>query len=78
MQNIPVILSCTFISGAIARSNAFYGRGTGPILRDRVSCTGQEARLRDCTFYTPDIYDNHFEDAGVQCIVIGWSIVHYV
>ena len=56
--------------GAVARSNAFYGQGTGPILRDRVTCTGQETRLRDCTFFSPDFFDYHFEDAGVYCNII--------
>ena len=63
------IMFCTL--GAIARSNAFYGRGTGPIHRDRVTCTGQETRLRDCTFFTPDSFDYHHEDAGVHCHIIG-------
>ena len=57
--------------GAIARTNAFYGQGTGPILRDNVGCTGQETQLRDCRFFTPDSYDYHYEDAGVHCHIIG-------
>ena len=60
-----------YTAGAVARSNAFYGRGTGTILRDRVSCTGSETRLRDCRFFTPDFFDSHFEDAGVQCNILG-------
>ena len=63
--------------GAVARTNAFYGEGTGPILRDRVTCTGQETRLRDCTFFTPDYYDSHYEDAGVQCLMIGRKMKIY-
>ena len=59
--------------GAIARSNAFYGQGTGPILRDNVACTGQETRLRDCRFNAP-FYDRHFEDAGVQCLIMGRKV----
>ena len=65
------VYSIVYFVGAIARSNAFYGRGTGPILRDRVTCTGQETRLRDCTFFTPDSFDYHYEDAGVQCSILG-------
>ena len=57
--------------GAVARSNAHFGQGTGPILRDRVACTGREARLRDCRFFNPDFFDSHVEDAGVQCTVFG-------
>ena len=63
--------------GAVARTNAFYGEGTGPILRDSVSCTGRETRLRDCRYYTPDYYDSHYEDAGVQCLMIGRKMKIY-
>ena len=62
----------SFVVGAIARRYAFYGRGIGPILRDRVACTGQETRLRDCWYNTPaSYYLSHFYDAGVRCIIIG-------
>ena len=57
--------------GVVARTNAFYGQGTGPILRDNVACTGRETRLRDCRYYSPDYYDRHYEDAGVECHLLG-------
>ena len=53
--------------GAIARINAYYGRGTGPILLDDVGCRGTESRLIDCT-YDPNTIDcTHSDDAGVRC-----------
>lgn len=56
---------------AIPRTNAFFGRGTGSILLDRVNCRGNETRLVNCSSFPPDIFDSHFEDAGVQCFVSG-------
>ena len=55
-----------YISGAVARSNAYYGQGSGPIQIDDVGCTGSESRLLDCAHLTIDNC-NHFEDAGVTC-----------
>ena len=64
---------CT-TTGAIAYSNAYFGRGTGPILLDDLLCTGREARLIDCPRSTSQgigTYDfcprGHGEDAGVGC-----------
>jgi len=55
-------------TGAIARSFAFFGRGTGSILLDQVGCRGTETRLVDCPSNPIGIHDcSHFEDAGVTC-----------
>ena len=51
---------------ATARSFAFFGQGTDPIVLDDVRCTGTESRLIDCP-YTPTHNCIHFEDAGVTC-----------
>ena len=53
-------------AGAIARSRAFFGQGTVPILLDDVACVGTESRLIDCRYTA---IDNcvHAEDAGVTC-----------
>ena len=57
--------------GAVAYYNAYFGRGTGPILLDDLLCTGSEARLVDCTHDGIGNYDYcyrlHGEDAGVRC-----------
>ena len=55
-------------TGAIARSFAYFGRGTGAILLDQVACTGTETRLVNCRSNPLGIHDcSHFEDAGVTC-----------
>ena len=52
--------------GAIARTNAYFGQGTVPILLDDLRCTNTESRLIDCPYTA---IDNcvHSEDAGVTC-----------
>jgi len=52
--------------GAVARTQAYFGAGTGQILLDNVQCSGSEGRLIDCTFVTMHNC-NHGEDAGVTC-----------
>ena len=63
-----VIKIITFnVAGAIARSNAFFGQGTVPILLDNVACVGTESRLLSCT-YSSTHNCVHAEDAGVTCL----------
>lgn len=52
--------------GAMARTSAFFGQGTGPITFDDVACTGSESFLDNCT---RGVSHNclHSEDAGVVC-----------
>ena len=56
-------------TGAIARSRAFFGQGSGDILLDNVGCTGNETRLIDCTNNGIGVHNCvHAEDAGVTCL----------
>ena len=75
-SNLRFIIIYHIIStGSRAYYNAFFGRGTGPILLDDLLCTGSEARLIDCPRFTSQgigTYDfcpnGHGEDAGVRCV----------
>ena len=69
--NISLVIALLLIQGAVAYYNAYFGRGTGPILLDDLLCTGSEARLVDCTHDGIGNYDScsglHYDDAGVRC-----------
>ena len=55
-------------AGAVAVSNARYGRGSGPIWLDNVNCVGTEARLANCRANPIGSHNcGHHEDAGVRC-----------
>ena len=57
-------------TGAIPLTNAYYGSGTGAILIDYVSCTGNEQFLANCTNNGIGVTSSscgHDDDAGVQC-----------
>ncbi|XP_071841004.1 scavenger receptor cysteine-rich domain-containing group B protein-like isoform X2 [Apostichopus japonicus] len=58
-----------FLSAVDARSSAYYGEGTGPILLDEVVCVGYETRLEYCSNEGWYIHNCvHWEDAGVECL----------
>ena len=63
-----IMLQCIFISGAVARLDAVYRQGTGPILLSNVQCSGNEQRLFECQHNSLDVGScRHTEDAGVDC-----------
>ena len=69
MQNIIMsyIEYINYDTGYIARTRAYFGRGTAPILLDDVGCSGTESKLTDCS-YDPHTADcTHSEDAGAVC-----------
>ncbi|KAL8176302.1 UNVERIFIED_CONTAM: hypothetical protein K2H54_030405 [Gekko kuhli] len=51
-----------------APTNAFFGKGSGPIWKDDVNCVGTETFLNECTSSAWGLNNcNHGEDAGVEC-----------
>ena len=50
------------------RQGAHFGRGSGLILLDDVSCTGDESNINQCSHSLPGIHDcSHAQDAKVTC-----------
>ena len=49
--------------------NAYFGRGTGPIFIQQLTCSGSESSLLQCywTAYQYNYGCSHYEDAGVRC-----------
>jgi len=67
--------STAAFTGCTPFYNAYFGRGTGPILLDDLLCSRFEARIIDCPrSFSQGIgtYDSclagHGEDAGVRCV----------
>ena len=59
---------CTTLD-ATPRLSAYFGQGTGSILRQYLRCTGTESRLVDCPTSSSSCV--HSEDAGVTCLPTG-------
>ena len=58
-----------FFIGAVARTNAAFGEGSGPIFLDDVRCNGYEQRLVDCRSAALEVNNCfHPDDAGVVCV----------
>ena len=53
----------------MAFTRAYFGRGIVPVHLDDLQCSGNEARLADCSHKGVGIHNcGHSEDAGVLCI----------
>ena len=64
-------------TGAIARREAYFGQGTGPILLDNLMCGGTERRLADCPSNGIGLHNcDHTEDAGVTCQSM-YTVYHF-
>ena len=57
-----------FVRAIDAKSDAFYGEGSGRIWLDNVNCVGTEFTIGVCSHNGWGDEDcNHDEDAGVKC-----------
>lgn len=66
-EQINLALLCV---GAQSFANARFGRGNGPLLLDRLRCTGREQYLLNCSHSGVGVtsyYCGHDDDAGVRC-----------
>ena len=60
--------------GAIPRLRSYFGRGTGPVFLNQVSCYGIESTILDCSFSRSYSYCiSHLHDSGVECVGIAKS-----
>ena len=53
--------------GAVARTGAYFGQGTGAVQITNLGCSGTEQFLENCTYTTPTSVCSHTNDAGVTC-----------
>ena len=55
-------------AGATAYRYAYFGRGTGGIYLDNLSCRGSELRLINCSHSVIGVHNcDHSADAGLRC-----------
>ena len=55
--------------GAIPRHYSYFGRGSGPVFLNSVSCYGNESNILNC--YNSSVYSfcsSHYYDSGVECV----------
>jgi hypothetical protein len=69
-------VACRMLSFGPGRSfpNAYFGRGTLPIVMDDVNCTGREPAFYDCSKDYEASDCTHSEDVGVRCYPPGGCI----
>lgn len=61
--------------GAMNRTSAYFGQGTGTVFITDVQCVGTESQLEDCP-YTTQNSCTHSEDAGVVCVATRKFVIY--
>ena len=58
-----------FNGANVTRKNAYFGKGSGPILLAVNQCTGKESYIWDCDHlgWNYQFICTHFYDVGVEC-----------
>eukprot|EP00057_Strongylocentrotus_purpuratus_P022278 XP_011676752.1 PREDICTED: deleted in malignant brain tumors 1 protein-like [Strongylocentrotus purpuratus] len=69
LKDATVVCRMLGFEGALAApGNASFGRGSGNVLLDGVTCDGSEDNLAECSHNGVGVHDcDHGEDAGVRC-----------
>ena len=64
-----------FGNNGYAYGSAYFGKGSGAILLDNVTCNGSESILANCGHLGISLITtcSHVEDAGVRCYSKGYS-----
>ena len=62
-----IYFHCTVSIDSVAYTNNNFGSGIGKIFMDDVECSGNEAKLIDCTYDSITSDCTHSRDAGVRC-----------
>ena len=60
-----------FTGANAVRHEAYYGKGSGPILLSEVECNGKESYIWNCShrgWNIKGLYCSHWRDAGVECL----------
>ena len=60
-----------FCAGAIPYFNSYFGRSSGPIILDRVTCTRLETNILECVHGGIGVVlssCNRYNQVGVQCL----------
>ena len=67
-MHVSNVITVLTVVDAIARYNAYFGRGTGRIWLNRLGCRGHEYNLFNCSHSTiGNNFCRHRDDAGVTC-----------
>lgn len=70
-----VVCRQLFYASGVSYRGSYHGPGTGPILMDKVSCSGYEHSIYQCPNLgwnvSSDSCKNHSQDAGVYCMPWG-------